>query len=156
MIKKYFLVMALLLTPFIQACAEASVPQFMESYLWQNRVVIIFTPAVNDLTYGMQHAALSKDEMQQKLEERDIVRIDIIGDERVTINGETKPRLFSSPFRAYYNVLTQEYGFILIGKDGEEKLRSSEFVLPDTLLNLIDSMPMWAREMRESSVEYND
>jgi hypothetical protein len=156
MLKKWFLVMAALMMPFIHACAEASVPQFMESYLWQNRVVVIFTPTENDMTYGMQQAALTKEVMQEELEERDIVRIDIIGDERVTINGETKPRLFTAPFRTFYNVPLNQYGFILIGKDGEEKLRSSEFVLPDTLLSLIDSMPMRAREMRESSVEYND
>ena len=40
---------------------------------------------------------------------------------------------------------------LLIGKDGGEKLRSHEIVSPETLCQLIDSMPMRQEEMREEA-----
>lgn len=43
---------------------------------------------------------------------------------------------------------SEAFTFILVGRDGGEKLRSNELVKTDKLFGLIDSMPMRKREMK--------
>ena len=42
------------------------------------------------------------------------------------------------------------FTFILIGRDGGEKLRSAQVVNPDKLFGLIDAMPMRKQEMKRN------
>ncbi|MCF0049134.1 DUF4174 domain-containing protein [Dyadobacter sp. LJ53] len=42
------------------------------------------------------------------------------------------------------------FTFILIGRDGGEKLKSSEVVTPDKLFGLIDAMPMRKQEIKQN------
>ena len=44
---------------------------------------------------------------------------------------------------------SEAFTFILVGRDGGEKLRSKELVKTDKLFGLIDSMPMRKREMKD-------
>ncbi|MCF2499089.1 DUF4174 domain-containing protein [Dyadobacter chenhuakuii] len=43
---------------------------------------------------------------------------------------------------------TAAFTFLLIGRDGGEKLRSSEIVKPEKLFGQIDAMPMRRQEMK--------
>jgi hypothetical protein len=47
-----------------------------------------------------------------------------------------------------YNVISNQFTLLLIGKDGGEKLRSSKPVEIKTIFQLIDSMPMRQAEMK--------
>ncbi|MCF2489231.1 DUF4174 domain-containing protein [Dyadobacter sp. CY347] len=44
---------------------------------------------------------------------------------------------------------TSAFTFLLIGRDGGEKLRSNEVVSPEKLFGLIDAMPMRRNEVKQ-------
>lgn len=44
---------------------------------------------------------------------------------------------------------TNSFTFILVGRDGGEKLKSSEVVTPEKLFGLIDVMPMRKEEVKQ-------
>lgn len=45
---------------------------------------------------------------------------------------------------------TNSFTFLLIGRDGGEKLKSSEVVTPGKLFGLIDAMPMRKQEVKKN------
>jgi hypothetical protein len=49
-----------------------------------------------------------------------------------------------------HNVTPNDFTLLLIGKDGGEKLRSTEPVEPEKIFKLIDSMPMRQAEIENS------
>ena len=55
----------------------------------------------------------------------------------------------SDQWRSQYGVDPETFVVILVGKDGGEKLRSTEVVRLEKLYGTIDAMPMRRREMRE-------
>ena len=48
-----------------------------------------------------------------------------------------------------YKIMPDKFTFVLIGKDGGEKFRSSKTVDLQRLFSLIDGMPMRKDEMRQ-------
>jgi len=128
------------------ACTNVDIPQMMERYLWQKRVVILFTPDPQNLTYITQKKILA--EHASGVDERDIAMIEVANFEFVALDGEVQPHVASKHFYKTYDVDPTEFTFILIGKDGEEKWRQSEIVKIDYLSGSSDSMPMRKREMK--------
>lgn len=55
----------------------------------------------------------------------------------------------SAAARRRFRVSPDEFTVILVGKDGGEKLRSRTPVTIDTLIHLIDAMPMRQKEVRD-------
>lgn len=49
----------------------------------------------------------------------------------------------------HYRIANDQFGVLLIGKDGSEKFRSLTPVSPTQLWQLIDQMPMRQREMKK-------
>lgn len=147
---KFLLVMAAIGGSLLalSACGSADISRFMERYLWEKRVLLIFTPSLEDGSYLEQKALLEQAAAQGALAERDMVTITLARRDRVMIDGEAVPRLFAKPFYEFYDVGRDSFTVILIGKDGTEKLRSYPPVETDTLFKLIDSMPMRQQEMQ--------
>lgn len=56
----------------------------------------------------------------------------------------------AAEFRKWDIESTAPFTFILIGRDGGEKLRSSDLVTIEKLFGLIDAMPMRKAEMKRS------
>jgi len=55
----------------------------------------------------------------------------------------------ASAARAHFRVEGGSFAAVLVGRDGGEKHRSSEPIVPEKLFEIIDAMPMRRREMRE-------
>lgn len=98
------------------------------------RKVLLFSTDKNNSLLTQQQKILYKD--PQGMQERDIVTETYILDEK-------NRNIFKK-----YKALDQPFLFILIGKDGGEKLRSSTPVDNQKLFGLIDQMPMRQGEMR--------
>ena len=92
----------------------------LRDYRWKQRVLLLSAPAADDPLYQEQVAHLDAD--LARLHERDLVILSEFGPDPFTL--------------------------VLIGKDGGEKLRSTDPVTTDFLLALIDAMPMRRLEMR--------
>lgn len=135
----------LLLVP-IAACSRQPVSDIMEQYLWQNRVLLIFTPGEETSAYITQKSLLAGHE--DGLKDREMVIWELVRGERVVVGGATQPHLATPAFYKAYDVNALDYAVILLGKDGTEKLRRATPVSSTDLFALIDAMPMRQKEMK--------
>jgi len=104
----------------------------LESHLWKARPLVIFAPAEDDprLLQQLEWLEARKDEV----EERDVVVIiDVEGDESTALRDRFHPR---------------DFQIILVGKDGEVKLRKPFPWDVRELSRAIDKMPMRRQEIR--------
>jgi hypothetical protein len=123
---------------------------FLSDLKWKNRVIFIFTPSEASNIWGKQLKAYQEDMSAYK--ERDLL-ITLITSNTVTpVEWQPTTTPSASEFRQYFHVApASAYTFILVGKDGGEKLREQSFVRETDLFGLIDSMPMRKQEIRQQS-----
>lgn len=143
---KFFLTIPLALIALTQ-CSASNVDTMMEDYLWQNRLILVFSPSKESSAYKTQAKTLNT--AQSDLKDRDIIRWDFIAQNSVSIDNHYKPHLGTDPFYKHYNVNLQDFTIILIGKDGNIKLRSQTPITAKTLNSTIDAMPMRIREINK-------
>ena len=107
----------------------------LAEHLWTRRPVLIFADSDRDPRFARQLAEFERE--AAALEERDVV---IITDTSPGTSLQDRSAL-RRKFRPHgFNVL-------LIGKDGEIKLRRPVVVSADDVTRMIDRMPMRQREM---------
>ena len=118
----------------------------LSEYQWKNRLILLFSPQTNNM-YQQQHDLLRTD--QPGLNERDLLVFSVIGD-RVVVETDSAGIERAAKLREHYRVDESTFTFILIGKDGSEKMRSNTVVTRNELYSIIDAMPMRREEMREN------
>lgn len=138
----------LLLSLFVMACQNIDIPQIMETYLWQKRVVILFTPNIDNTDYVAQKKILN--DSQKGLLERDVIIIDVVDFNFVSFDGQKQPHIATKHFYNAYEADPKEFTFILLGKDGEEKWRQPKVMNINDLYGIIDAMPMRQREIKQN------
>lgn len=100
------------------------------------RKVLLFAPTVNNQKLLKQQTIFESG--AEGIKERDLIVSSII------YSPDQKPSF------KRYNVVATEFTFILIGKDGTEKLRKKSPVTLDELFQLVDGMPMRKIEMKKT------
>ncbi|MEP4249447.1 DUF4174 domain-containing protein [Tateyamaria sp.] len=123
-----------------QGSDDAASPIFIEGevddlsqFVWQNRLVVIFADSPNDPNFGLQVEYLEA--RIDELDERDIlVLTDTDPSVQTALRTKLRPRGFM---------------MVLIGKDGEVKLRKPFPWDVRELTRTIDKMPIRQREIRE-------
>ncbi len=109
----------------------------MAAQFTNHRKILLFAPDADHPLLKAQNIALEND--PDGLKERDLKIEVILYDEK---NAQT--------FRKF-KVSDKNFAFILIGKDGGEKLRSDEIVSLQKLYATIDPRPMRRSEMRSKN-----
>lgn len=132
----------------IPACSGADAGELFEDYLWQNRLVLVFSPRADNGQLLRQREILA--EAAEGLKDREIVNWEFVYLDSVNVDGKQKVHLSTNPFYSEYDVAYRDFTFILIGKDGEVKMRENKPVEAEKLFEIIDAMPMRQREMRGS------
>jgi len=109
----------------------------LTQYLWKRRVVLSFSAAEST----PERISLLKqiEQYQCEFDDRQMVHIDLIA-------GSSDHQLLSRQF----SVPNMDFNLVLLGKDGDVKLHTSQPSL-ENLLTLIDAMPMRQRELRMGS-----
>lgn len=126
------------------SCSSADAGRLFEEYLWEKRVIVIFSPTRDHPDYARQKTAL--DDAAPDFKTRDTIVWNIVYQEYVRADGHYKPQLSTNPFYDEFGVKRGEFAVFLIGKDGEIKQKSASFTPPQELIQRIDSMPMAQRE----------
>lgn len=118
----------------------------LHDYMWQNRLVLLFAPSAQheDLKRQLEELA----DLQAGMEDRDLKVIQLFARSGLLEETELAEEDVLL-LRQQFGVPSQGFSFILIGKDGSVKRRSTEVVPAADLFAQIDSMPMRQREMRE-------
>jgi hypothetical protein len=121
----------------------------MEDYRWKNRPVLVFGPAESDVRYRRQMQEFVGQDTE--LPDRDIVLFVLLWDGPRSINGQSLTASASDPLWHQFEVASDSFAVILVGKDGGVKLRSEEPVAAARIFDLIDGMPMRQAEMRHKA-----
>lgn len=118
----------------------------LDGYLWKRRLLLVFAPVKPYPTFMVQRDNLKP--VTEGLEERDITVIEIVHNS-VFIKGHPKIEMNAKQLRADHGVEIVEFKLLLIGKDGEEKMRRGEAMEAEDLFAMIDAMPLRKQEMRQ-------
>jgi hypothetical protein len=115
-------------------------------YRWKNRLLVLFSPSQEDSSYQ----SLKKEMQAQRngLRDRELLVFEILekGESRF---GNTVLKKEAIDFlRQKFSAGQGSFLVILLGKDGEEKMRRQEVSLAE-IFAVIDGMPMRQREMKE-------
>jgi hypothetical protein len=112
----------------------------LAAYRWKNRILLLF--AADDAAAEAQRAIWKPH--TKALAERQVVLIVCLP--RVVEAGMLP--VDALQLRKQYQVDSQQFVVVLVGKDGGEKARWKTPVAASTILELIDTMPMRQAEMR--------
>jgi hypothetical protein len=124
----------------------------LTQYLWENRVLLVFSPNIQDVRFEAQVKELRQSICD--LQDRDMLVFQIINNAGViNLNGSTS-KLTGDKFRKKYQVQSNDYRVILIGKDGGEKMRSHKVISVNEIFNEIDAMPMRQNEMASKQTSF--
>lgn len=117
----------------------------LAAYRWQNRLLLVFVPKVNDerLVSIQQEFA----QVECKFQERDLLLGVLTTDAPSYIGIETISAYDGAELRAKYGIKSTQFAVILIGKDGQPKSKLSEDPDFEQIFGQIDSMPMRQEEM---------
>jgi hypothetical protein len=118
----------------------------LDKYHWSKRVLLVYTADNESPAYEQQ---IQEVEYQQAgVEDRDLVIFTVLPQRVINLEGKTLPPQSAEHLRQQYDVPSEQFAVILIGKDGGVKLKEKKFLSTDKLFSTIDQMPMRQREMR--------
>lgn len=114
----------------------------LQAFSWSNRLILAFVDAQESERYREQLENTLAD-----VDDRHIIWF-VISERQLQTNysGETGPDLHASLTRQWMDRSVARPQVVLIGKDGDEKLRSDSLDLL-TIFDVIDQMPMRQYEM---------
>jgi hypothetical protein len=102
----------------------------------KNRMLVVVAPTPTNENFATQRRIF--DETSSGMLERDVILVEMIGEDASARTLRQRLGLVGNDFRA-----------LLVGKDGHIAMRSEEPLTADTLFRTIDAMPMRQTEMRQ-------
>jgi hypothetical protein len=119
-------------------------PFELRDYVWKNRVVLAFAPSRDDATFSRFREAWR--EQHDGVSDRDLVLVEVfeLGESRA--HGARLGAQDASTLRDRFAPPPGRTTFVLVGKDGGEKMRRRSVELPE-IFAAIDAMPMRRAEI---------
>jgi hypothetical protein len=120
-----------------------SYSQNLENHKWNNRVLIVKTKNINSEIYLNQLKEFQNSKDQ--LKERKLIIYKINNDEFSSINYITNKTIYGKVSKKISKKIlneNQNFELVLIGLDGNIKLKRNEILTKEALFSIIDAMPM--------------
>ena len=118
----------------------------LSEFRWKRRVLLIFGRDLND---SVVEQGDRLDEKRPEAHERQLTVLTVVNG-IVSNSGRHESLPSAEALRAKFRVNDQTpFTVILVGKDGQEKLRDNAPVEASALFELIDSMPMRQDEIKK-------
>ena len=118
--------------------------QVLSTRQWKNRVLLIMSENPNDPLVKQQASLFSED--VEEMKERKLILLQVFP-EFYLMGGDSAIRRTSAEVYFDYKSVKKNFELVLIGLDGDEKMRRTELIRPDDLYAIIDAMPMRRQEM---------
>jgi glutathione peroxidase len=118
----------------------------LADYAWKNRIAIAFIKSRSDANYADFRREWNG--RRAETSDRDLLLFEISEDGESRLEDTIISPASAEKLRNEFEVEPGTTTFVLVGKDGTEKLRKSEADL-DELFEVIDAMPMRKREMKK-------
>ena len=119
----------------------------LTAYQWKNRLLILSAPSEEDLRYQSFKEQLQR--RTQEVQDRDLLAFHVFetGDGRLAQLPLNEGQVLF--LRTQFSIQPGQRMAILIGKDGEVKLRRELPVDLSEIFSVIDAMPMRQQEMKK-------
>jgi hypothetical protein len=116
----------------------------LSDYLWERRPLLLFAPTDSDprLVKTMRRIEASRCDFV----DRDMVLGRIVTEGASTLDGHVVDTNQAQRLMSKFGISTDSLIVVLIGKDGGEKLRVADVPDLQAIYDVIDGMPMRARE----------
>ena len=121
----------------------------LKDYQWKNRLILAFSPSAENPGYRTLEKEIAV--RAEEFVDRDLLVFHILETGEIRLGETSLPTGSGDYLRESFSILPGTFTVLLIGKDGDVKLRREAGVELDEILSLIDTMPMRQREMREKS-----
>ncbi len=125
----------------------------LASYRWQNRLLLVFVPQVEDERLTTIQNTLNQVECEFK--ERDLLLGVFTSNAVSRIGNDSISSYQEAQLRAKYGIKSNQFAVILIGKDGQPKNQLSQVPEIERIFGQIDQMPMRQREMANRQTSCN-
>ncbi|MDZ8085896.1 MAG: DUF4174 domain-containing protein [Nostoc sp. DedQUE12b] len=119
----------------------------LNSQKWQNRVLLLFAPSVDNHNYQQQMQVFKQ--YQNDFKERDLVLVQVLATDKSYANEQLIDESYAANLRNRFGVDQENFRVILIGKDGGVKRQETTPVEGTAIFEQIDAMPMRQQEMQE-------
>ncbi len=145
------LILPVILTAGMVMSALPAKADVLAPLLWKKRVLILFDASRSSAPLDRQIDIFRQ--RRSEMEERDLVAISNPGkSESATVMGYlSTPAGTNRELRNRFKPADSGLTIVLVGKDGTEKGRWQKLVQADEIFDLIDSMPMRKKEMKEEA-----
>ena len=120
----------------------------LEDYQWENRLVLLFAPSTKSPAYEQQMRLFEVAD-QAELADRDLLVVHLLSQGQSRADNQPVRAQDAQTLRTRFDVASDAFAALLIGKDGTEKRRGVAPVQPHALFEQIDAMPMRRREMND-------
>jgi hypothetical protein len=118
----------------------------LSKYRWRHRLLLIFSPSSQ--TPAFQELGRQLQQLREGVADRNLMVFFLLNDGQSRVGKTVLNRQEAENLRRRFQVRTDEFRVVLIGKDGTVKLSEPAVQLSD-IFALIDSMPMRQQEMQE-------
>lgn len=122
--------------------------QNLDAYKWKNRVLLVLANDIDDTIYKKQIQELKAHE--SGLTDRKLLVFQVLNNGYKTGFLESFTWKKSTQLYKTYKKDNASFEIVLIGLDGDIKLRKTDFLSCEALFGVIDVMPM-----RQSELEHN-
>ncbi|MEA5573084.1 DUF4174 domain-containing protein [Calothrix sp. UHCC 0171] len=119
----------------------------LSSQKWQNRVLLVFAPSVNNRTYQQQMQLFNQH--QNGFTDRDLVLVQVLATDKSYANRQLIDKSSAANLRNRFGVDKENFRVILVGKDGGVKRSDATPVQATAIFEQIDAMPMRQQEMQQ-------
>lgn len=134
----------------VEGSTNPSIKMFsfnLSSQKWQNRVLLVFAPSVDNRNYQQQMKLF--DQHQNGFTDRDLVLVQVLATGKSYANGLPIDEPSAANLRNRFGIDKENFRVILVGKDGGVKRQDSTPVQATAIFDQIDAMPMRQQEMHE-------
>ena len=152
--KRLFIVLIhlFLFTNIIISAQEAD-RDLLDKFRWGNRLLLIFTPSMDNTNFKNANNTLK--ENKDGVTDRDLVIFYIFENSQSVYGDSLINKKTSIYLREKFYAAEGNTTFILIGKDGGEKMRTINQFSIDRLFARIDEMPMRRSEIEERTFSFD-
>ncbi|MBD2505499.1 DUF4174 domain-containing protein [Anabaena azotica] len=119
----------------------------LSSQKWQNRVLLVFAPSVDNRDYQQQMQLFNQH--QNGFTDRDLVLVQVLATDKSYANRQLIDESSAAKLRDRFGVDKDNFHVILIGKDGGVKRQDATPVQATAIFEQIDAMPMRQQEIQQ-------
>lgn len=121
----------------------------LAQFQWKNRLLFIFAKDVNNPLFKELQSQIAA--QKAEVEDRDLIVFEVPAKGPARMGTTPLDRQQAASIRNQFDIPSNAFSLILVGKDGGIKLKRDDQVDLSEVFGLIDSMPMRQNEMRQKN-----